>query len=136
MEIIEISYEEGMERLRCPHNPPDTVVSEKEFDEEYYALYDLVEPIMASQGVNDAYGQGDYYLEPSISRSRGLGLEISNPEIISTQLLQKLNSVIATRAPDWEIYLRSANFDFGVFIGPSIIRMHRNSPKLLCWLSR
>ena len=131
MTILEISDKEHGERLAQPFNPPAAQLSDDEFDSEYYALYDLVEQLMARRGVNDAYGQGDYCLEPYLTRSRGLGMEITNPAIITHQLLKELQAILAVHAPNWEIYLRSGEFDYGIFIGLSEVRVQRNTSELL-----
>ncbi len=101
-----------------------------DFDTEYDALYDRVEAIMSEHGENDAYGGGDYYLEPFIAQSRGLGFEITNASIITDSLLRRLQALIIQHAPRWELHLGSCNFDFGIFIGPESIRMNRH-PGLL-----
>ena len=131
MNVIEISTQEYLERIDKPFNPPAADMPEEEFDREYYALYDLVEPLMARHGENDAYGQGDYCLEPAIARSRGLGMEITNPIIITYQLLEELQGILAIHAPNWEICLRSGEFDYGIFIGPSEVRVQRDNSELL-----
>jgi len=131
MTILEISDEEHLERIDRPFNPPEEDVSDEDFEREYYALYELIEPLMARHGVNDAFASGDYYLEPSICRSRGLGLEINNPAIVTRALLDELKTLVAKHAPGWEIYLRSDNFDYGIFIGPTEILLQRNNRELL-----
>lgn len=131
MNVIEISTQEYLERIDKPFNPPGADIPEEAFDREYYALYDLVEPLMASHGENDAYGQGDYYLEASIARSRGLGMEITNPAIITHKLIKELQGILAVHAPNWEIYLGSGEFDYGTFIGLSEVRVQRNTSELL-----
>ncbi len=131
MTILEISKEEYLQRIARPFNPPEEGVSEENFDREYYALYELIEQVMTRHGVNDAFGQGDYYLEPYICRSRGLGLEITNPAIVTLTLLDELKALVAKNAPGWEIHLRSDNFDYGIFIGPTEIRLQRNNQELL-----
>lgn len=131
MRITEISNEEHDRRISLPYNPPDACVSDENFEQEYFGLYDLVEAVMARYGVNDAYGQADYCLEPYISRSRGLGLEITNQAMITHELLGELQAVIASHAPNWEVYLKSDNFNYGIFIGASDIRLQRDSNSLL-----
>ena len=86
---------------------------------------------MASHGDNDAFGQGDYYLEPTIMRSRGMGFEVSNSKIVTMDLLHGLQKLVSENAPEWEICLRSDNFDYDVFISPSAVRVYRGNPDLL-----
>jgi hypothetical protein len=131
MTLLEISDKEHGERLDQPFNPPDVDMPEDEFNLEYYSLYDRVDLVMARHGVNDAYGQGDYCLEPYIARSRGLGMEVTNPDIITHKLLEELQDILAAHARNWEIYLRSGEFDYGIFIGASAVRLQRKSKVLL-----
>jgi hypothetical protein len=69
--ILPLSKADPYLKIGEAHNPPDETTSEDEFDSEYYRLFEEVEKIMARYGTNDAYEQGDYYLEPRISASRG-----------------------------------------------------------------
>jgi hypothetical protein len=125
MNIISLAEEDYFQRLNSPHNPPSREVLGEAFDSEYYRLYDLVKSVMKDYGENDAYGEGDYNLEPHIADSRGLGFEISNESIISERLLLSLQGVLVHHAPEWEIFLGSALYEFGIFIGPGSIWMHR-----------
>ena len=131
MTILELSREEFGQRLDTLYNPPDSSVSDKEFEIEYYRLYDKLEEFMALQGQNDAYGQGDYYLASSIMRSRGMGFEVTNSKIVTMELLRVLQTLVAENAPEWEICFRSDNFDYDVFVSSSAVRIYRNSPDLL-----
>ena len=47
------------------------------------------------------------------------------------RLLDELKALVAKNAPGWEIHLRSDNFDYGIFIGPTEIRLQRNNQELL-----
>ena len=131
MTILNLSREECSHRLDTPYNPPDSSISDQAFDAEYYLLFDKLEEYLAAHGKNDAFGQGDYYLEPSIMRSRGIGFEISNSEIVTMNLLHGLQKLVAENAPEWEIYFRSDNFDYDVFINPSSVSIYRNTLNLL-----
>ena len=131
MIILNLTREECSHRLDTPYNPPDSSISDQAFDAEYYLLFDKLEEYFAAHGKNDAFGQGDYYLEPSIMRSRGIGFEISNSEIVTMNLLHGLQKLVAENAPEWEIYFRSDNFDYDVFISPSAVRIYRDNPDLL-----
>ncbi|MCF7786499.1 MAG: hypothetical protein K9N47_10280 [Prosthecobacter sp.] len=131
MTILNLSREDCSHRLDTPYNPPAPSISDQEFDQEYYLLYSKLEEFMAAHGENNAFGQGDYYLEPSIMRSRGIGFEVSNSKIVTTELLQGLQKLAADHAPAWEIYFRSDNFDYDVFINPSAVRIYRNTQDLL-----
>ena len=131
MTILNLSREECSHRLDTPYNPPDSSISDQAFDAEYYLLFDKLEEYFAAHGKNDAFGQGDYYLEPSIMRSRGIGFEISNSEIVTMNLLHGLQKLVAENAPEWEIYFRSDNFDYDVFINPSSVSIYRNTLNLL-----
>ena len=135
MSILELSEEDYYAKLDKAHNPPDASMTEAAFDDEYYALYRRVKAIMSEHGTNDPYDQGDYTLEPHIAESRGLGVSITNAAIVTPTLLQTLQGVVAQHAPKWEIYLGSSNYDFGLFIGPDSIRMHRNTRDQLPQLS-
>ena len=125
MSIIPLTEEAYYQRLNSPHNPPSGELVGEAFDSEYYRLYDLVKSAMKDYGKNDAYGEGDYNLEPHISDSRGLGFEVSNESIIGEKLLLNLQEVLVHHAPEWEIFLGSAYYEFGIFIGPVSIWMHR-----------
>ena len=131
MRIIELSEDQYLKRLGSPYNAPDDSVCDTEFDDEYYDLFDKLEPLMAEFGTNNAYGDGDYCLEPRISRSRGLGFEVSNDTIVTEELLRRLQELVATHAPEWEIFLQSGFFEYGIFVGSSEIRIHRNNPGIL-----
>jgi hypothetical protein len=131
LRIISLSEDDYYAHLDKPHNPPDSSVAASAFDEEYYGLFQRVAAIMSEHGDNDPYDQGDYTLEPHIAESRGLGLSITNAAIVTELLLRKLQCVVSQFAPDWEIYLGSSQYDFGIFIGPTSIRMHRNNIELL-----
>ena len=131
MTIIALSKDDYYEHLDKPHNPPDEAIPTATFDEEYYRLFDRVSSIMCEHGDNNAYGEGDYNLESGIARSRGLGLEITNASIVTEHLLRRLQTVVCQHAPDWEIYLGSAQYDFGIFIGPTIVRLYRRSNNVL-----
>ena len=131
MTILALSEDDYYEHLDRPHNPPDETIPKAAFDEEYYRLFDRVASIMSEHGDNDSDGEGDYYLEPGITQSRGLGFEITNGSIVTEQLLRRLQALVFQHAPDWEIYLGSAQFDFGIFIGPTSIRMRRHNNNLL-----
>jgi len=114
--ILPLSKSDHTLKVGRAHNPPDKTTSEEDFAAEYYRLFDEVEKIMARYGTNDAYEQGDYYLEPRISHSRGLGLVITNPDIASPALLHELSEAIGRTDPRWEVYLASGEFEFGIFI--------------------
>ena len=116
LSIRTISKADHHHKLDRPHNPPESNLSDEEFDVEYYKLYDQVEEIMSRQGENNAFGDGDYCLEPHIANSRGLHLEVTNPNIITRDLLTELSDSIGRIDPRWEVYLSSGDFDFGVFI--------------------
>jgi len=126
MTINALSEDEYYAHLDQPHNPPDPTMPTAAFDAEYYQLFDKVAAIMSEHGENNAYCEGDYYLEPHISQSRGLGFEITNPSIVTEHLLLRLQALVAQHAPSWELFLGSALCDFGIFVGPTIIRMHRH----------
>lgn len=64
-------------------------------------------------------------------RSRGMGFEVSNSKIVTMDLLHGLQKLVSESAPEWEIYLRSDNFDYDVFISPSAVRIYRDNPELL-----
>jgi hypothetical protein len=130
MIILNLSREDCYLRLDTPYNPPASSITDQAFDEEYYLLFDKLEEFMAAHGKNDAFGQGDYYLEPSIMRSRGMGFEVSNSKIVTMDLLRGLQKLVSENAPEWEIHLRSENFDYDVFISPSAVRICRDNPDL------
>ena len=46
-------------------------------------------------------------------------------------LLRGLQKLVSETAPEWEIYFRSDNFDYDVFISPSAVRIYQDSPDLL-----
>lgn len=134
MKIIPLSQDAYYERLNRPHNPPDANVSEEAFEAEYHLLYDQLEKILNQFGENNAYGEGDFNLEPALADSRGLGLEISNDEFISEALLKDLQELLLKEAPAWEIYLGSGQYDFGIFISVENIWLHRTSREILAQL--
>jgi hypothetical protein len=68
-------------------------------------------------------------------KSRGLGVSITNDGMVVPSLLKTLQNIVADYAPQWEVYLRSAQCDYGIFIGPDGIWWHRDSPYLLPQLS-
>ena len=103
----------------------------RNFRERYFVLYDKLEAILSEFGVNNAYGQGDYYLEPAINMSRGLGFEVCNDAFITEPLLFRLQGLLTSIAPNWEFYLRSDNFDYGIFVSTEAIRLHRENDSLL-----
>lgn len=131
MTILNLTRVDCSHRLDTPYNPPAPSISDQEFDQEYYHIYSKLEEFMAAHGENNAFGQGDYYLEPSIMRSRGIGFEVSNPKIVTMALLRGLQKLAADHAPEWEIFLRSDNFDYDVFISPAAVRIYRDNPELL-----
>jgi hypothetical protein len=131
MTILNLAREDCLHRLDTPYNPPASSVSDSEFDQEYYLLFTKLEEFMASHGENNAFGQGDYYLEPTIMRSRGMGFEVSNSKIVTMDLLRGLQKLVSDHAPEWEICFRSDNFDYDVFISPSTVSIYRNSQDLL-----
>ncbi|HEY1121679.1 MAG TPA: hypothetical protein VGE67_08770 [Haloferula sp.] len=114
--ILPLSKSDHNLKVGKAHNPPDKTISEGDFEAEYYRLFDEVEKIMARYETNDPYEQGDYYLEPRISNSRGLGLVITNPDIASPALLHELGEAIRRTDLRWEVYLASGEFEFGIFI--------------------
>lgn len=131
MTIFNLTREDCSLRLDTPYNPPAPSINDQAFAEEYYHLFDKLEEFMSAHGENNAFGQGDYYLEPSIMRSRGMGFEVSNSKIVTMDLLHGLQKLVSESAPEWEIYLRSDNFDYDVFISPSAVRIYRDNPELL-----
>lgn len=131
--IVTISEADHDCKIDRPHNPPESNLSEKEFDAEYYKLYDEVEEILARYGENNAYGEGDYYLEPHISNSRGLGLEVTNPQIITIELIRELSDAVRRIDPKWEIYLGSGVFDFGIFISATETQVWKEEDSTLQW---
>lgn len=130
MTIIALSEDDYYERLDRPHNPPDPTMPTAAFDEEYYKIFDRVAAIMSEHGENNSYGDGDYNLEPHISQSRGLGFEITNASIVTEHLLRRLQALLVQHAPDWELFLSSSECDFGIFVGPTTIRLHRHNDLL------
>jgi hypothetical protein len=114
--ILSLSESDHDLKIDNGHNPPDETTSGEDFDGEYYRLFEEVKEIMARYGENDPYEQGDYYLEPQISNSRGLGLAITNPDIASPVLLDELSEAIRRTDPRWEVYLASGEFEFGIFV--------------------
>ena len=129
MKIIEIQEDAYSRRLKEPHNPPLSV-DDKLFQKEYYKLYNFIETALSEYGKNDAYGQGDYYLENSVIASRGLGFEVTNDEIVTPAFLSRLQNIVIQN-PSWEILLQSGKFDWGIFIGPDKIYLYRQSDDLL-----
>lgn len=117
--IHQLTEEDYYQKLDQPHNPPGSDLGEEAFDAEYYRLYDEVGSIFARYGENNAYGEGDYYLEPHIVDSRGLGLEITNSRIVTPNLISELSDAVRRIDPRWEIYLGSGVFDFGIFVSAS-----------------
>ena len=130
MIINALSEEAYYTHLDRPHNPPDPAMPTDAFDAEYYRLFDRVVAIMSEHGENNAYGEGDYCLEPHIVQSRGLGFEITNPSIVTEHLILRLQALVAQHAAAWELYLGSCQCDFGIFIGPTTISMHRHHNSL------
>lgn len=126
-----ISEADFYRKLGEPHNPPESNVSEEVFDAEYYRLYDRVEKVLEHCGENNAYGEGDYCLEPHISASRGLGLTITNPGIISPELFEQLGECIRDTDTRWEIYLGSDEYDFGIFISSTEVLIWKNQDSSL-----
>lgn len=114
--IIQLSEAEYYDRLDQPHSPPEGDDSKMAFEAEYYRIYEEVESILARHGENDAYGEGDYNLEPHVTDSRGLGLEVTNPTIVTSRLIDELSDSLRRIDTRWEIYLGSSNYDFGIFI--------------------
>ena len=114
--ILSLSEPDHDLRIDNAHNPPDKTTSQDEFDREYYRLFEEVEKIMVRYGTNDPYENGDYYLEPRISDSRGLGLTITNPDIASPALLDEPSEAIRRTDSRWEVYLASGEFEFGIFV--------------------
>ena len=117
--IHQLTEADYYHKLDQPHNPPESDLGEEAFDAEYHRLYDEIEPILARHGQNNAYGEGDYYLEPHIADSRGLGLEVTNPRIITPNLISELSDAVRRIDPRWEIYVGSGEFDFGIFVSAS-----------------
>ena len=134
MHLIELSNEEHYKKLDLPHNPPEASVSDKEFEVEYYSIYDRLELIVAEYGTNNAFSEGDYYLEAGIMRSRGIGFEITNDSIVTEELLHRLQHLIVNHAPSWEIHLRSGDFKYGIFVGCDQIFINRDRPAILAHL--
>jgi hypothetical protein len=124
--ILPLSESDHDLKIDSVHNPPDETTSQEEFDKEYYRLFEEVEKIMARYGENDPYEQGDYYLEPQISESRGLGLVITNPNIASAALLSDLSEAIRRTDPRWEVYLGSGEFEFGIFVNAEMALVWRS----------
>jgi len=131
MRIIEPSKEEFFDHLDKPFNPPDASISKAEFHQEYYRLYNKLEAILSEFGENDSGGQGDYILEPLIAKSRGMGFEINKSAFVTKLLLLRLQELLISQAPNWEICLKSDNYDYYILIGPTSIRMHRDNARLL-----
>jgi hypothetical protein len=131
MQIQQLSEEDFYQKLGQAHNSPGSDLSEEEFAAEYYRLYGEIEIILARHGKNDAYGEGDYYLEPRIVDSRGLGLEVTNPNMISPKLISELSDAVRRINPLWEIYLGSGECDFGVFVSASGAKMWKRDDSSL-----
>lgn len=131
MKIIPLGQDAYYERLNCPHNPPGLDTSKEAFEAEYYLLYDQLEKLLDQCGENNAYGEGDFYLEPALVDSRGIGLEITNNMFISEKLLTDLQGLLLKEAPGWDIYLGSGQYDFGLFIGGESIWLYRTNQEVL-----
>ena len=129
MKIIEIQEDAYSRRLKKPHNSPISV-DDMLFQKEYHILYNNIETALLEYGKNDVYGQGDYCLENSIIASRGLGFEITNDKIVTQAFLSRFQNIVIKNA-GWEIFLQSGTFDWGIFIGHSIIHLYRKSGDLL-----
>jgi hypothetical protein len=131
MTITLISEDDYDEHLEEAHNPPASDLPQEDFDQEYHALFDRVATLLDGHGKNDPYEQGDYYLEPGITESRGLGFVITNDAIVTGTLLGRLQDIVARFAPDWEIHVGSSEFEYGIFIGPDSVRLHRDRGDVL-----
>ena len=129
--IHHLSKADYYQKLDLPHDWPDEGVDEDALATEYYALYNAIEPILAQCGVNNAYGQGDYFLEPHLANSRGLGLEVTNPRIVTSELIDALSNAVNQFAPRWEIFLGSGECDFGIFISASEAKIWKSEDSLL-----
>jgi hypothetical protein len=130
--FVELTEKEHSEKLNKPHNPYDSQISDEEFLMEYDLLFERIEAILSEFGKNDPYGQGDYNLEPATSgKSRGFGVEISNAKMLTKVFLLRLQMLLRTYAPMWEIYLRSDQYNYGIFVAADTIRFYRNTDQLL-----
>lgn len=107
MKIIRISSEEMKDRLNAPFNPPnftDTFTREM-FHLEWHKCRNRLKNLLEQFGQWNAYGEGDYFLDEIVVLSRGFGVEITNPSIVTKKLLRCLQEFLQDLDQNYEIDL-------------------------------
>ena len=107
MKITNVSSEELNSRLDTPYNPPIFSVSFTEymFKKEWLAIRDSLKMELDKFGRWEAYGQGDYFLDDILTFSRGIPVEITNPTMITADLIGTLQTFLQSLQHCYEINL-------------------------------
>lgn len=78
---------------------------------------------MDAFGVWNAYGEGDYFLDDTTGTSRGIGIEVTNPAILTKALVRAVQKLLQTLDEDFEVHfaLTSCGLFSDVFVSRSEI---------------
>jgi hypothetical protein len=132
MNISIVSRENIYKHLNTPFNPPVFSDSfEKEnFRQEWHETRDSLKVVLDQFGEWNAYGEGDYFLDTILTLSRGIGVEITNVNMLTRELLVAVQTFLAklehAYEADFAFHIEGAFYDMFVSRG-GIVTDYPNS---------
>jgi hypothetical protein len=134
MTPIEIDQQTYYARLNTPYNPPENGVDD-EFELEHASIYSLLDALLEQRGMNDPYGEGDYFLDSYVSATRGIGFEVSQDAFVTHDLLVDIQKMLKANGPSWEIFIQSQAFEWALFVNADSVLLYRSSKESLSSLA-
>lgn len=118
-----MGQEEWAHYASAAFNPPSEECFNDTFRNEYYGVESRLETILQEFGENDAYGEGDYYLDNGYGRTRGLGFEVSHESSLENpQVVPAIQRLLASLPDEYEVCIQGENFDFYVYVSPREVK--------------
>ncbi|MFC7339583.1 hypothetical protein ACFQY0_20505 [Haloferula chungangensis] len=116
----------------CPFNPPDESISDDEFRVEYFEVEERLRAVLQEFGDEDAYGEGDFYLENGFGRTRGLGFELGGESSLECPgLIPRIIMLLNTIEPTYDIEIRGDQYDFYLYVSKNRIQAFLENPSRL-----
>ncbi len=105
MNITFVNSDQLGERLRTPFNPPllSEEFTEDNFHSEWHGARNALDHCLSRFGKWDAYGNGDYFLDEVANLSRGIGVELNNPTMLSKEFVRSVQSCLGSLDQEYEI---------------------------------
>lgn len=107
MDSQRITEEELDYILDNSFNPPALTedFTEAMFFKEWHRTRDALVEELATLGVFDAYGQGDFYAGDNADLSRGIGVSITSDKMLNDQLIPAVFRILDSLAEDYEVLI-------------------------------